>query len=182
MRYCTVLYSVPGRGKFRGGIFPRGKFRISIWCGIFPVRNFFSNTQSCSICVLRRKNRMLTKQTHMVEFNSSTIQTYAESLLVALLYCVSFGDRNTRIPFVCNALKIWEVRNFPLDFWDRCGIFPVRNFPLRKNPRTEFSPRRYLGKCLTVGPAGEGACSFGPQLLVQYSIVQCSAKQCIIAA
>ena len=106
---------------------------------------FLSNTQSCSICVLRRKNRMLTKQTHMVEFNSSTIQTYAESLLVALLYCVSFGDRNTRIPFVCNALKIWEVRNFPLDFWDRCGIFPMRNFPLRKNPRTEFSPPRYLG-------------------------------------
>ena len=57
-------------------------------------------------------------------------QTYAESLLVALLYCVSFGDRNTRIPFVCNALKIWEVRNFPLDF-----LGQVRNIP-----RAEFSP------------------------------------------
>ena len=91
---------------------------------------FLSDTQSCSVCVLRRKNRMLTKQTHMVEFNSSTIQTYAESLLVALLYCVSFGDRNTRIPFVCNALKIWEVRNFPLDF-----LGQVRNIP-----RAEFSP------------------------------------------
>ena len=64
-------------------------------------------------------------------------QTYAESLLVALLYCVSFGDRNTRTPFVCNALKIWEVRKI---FWDRCGIFPVRNFPLRKKPRTESPP------------------------------------------
>ena len=43
-----------------------------------------------------------------------------------------------------SAQKVWEVRNFPLDFWDRCGIFPVRNFPLRKNPRTEFSPPRYV--------------------------------------
>ena len=57
-------------------------------------------------------------------------QTYAESVLVALLFCVSFGDRNTRIPFVCNALKIWEVRNFPLDF-----LGQVRNIP-----RAEFSP------------------------------------------
>ena len=44
--------------------------------------------------------------------------------------CVSFGDRNTRIPFVCNALKIWEVQNFPLDF-----LGQVRNIP-----RAEFSP------------------------------------------
>ena len=32
-------------------------------------------------------------------------------------------------PFVCNALKIWEVQNFPLDF-----LGQVRNIPLRKNP------------------------------------------------
>ena len=44
--------------------------------------------------------------------------------------CVSFGDHNTRIPFVCNALKIWEVRNFPLDF-----LGQVRNIP-----HAEFSP------------------------------------------
>ena len=25
-----------GGGGFRGGIFPRGKFRVSTWCGIFP--------------------------------------------------------------------------------------------------------------------------------------------------
>ena len=24
--------------------------------------------------------------------------------------------RNRRFPFACNALKIWELRNFPLDF------------------------------------------------------------------
>ena len=38
-------------------------------------------------------------------------------------------------PFVCNALKIWEVRNFPLDF-----LGQVRNIPLRKKPRTAFPP------------------------------------------
>ena len=29
---------------------------------------------------------------------------------------------------------------FPLIFWDRCGIFPERNFPLRKKPRAESPP------------------------------------------
>ena len=38
--------------------------------------------------------------------------------------------RNPRFPFASNALKIWEVRNFPLDF-----LGQVRNIP-----RVEFSP------------------------------------------
>ena len=56
-----------------------------------------SCTQSCFICVLRRKNKMLTKQTHIVKPNSLTIQTSAELLLIVLLYCVSLGDHNPRI-------------------------------------------------------------------------------------
>ena len=38
--------------------------------------------------------------------------------------------RNPKFPFASNALKIWEVRNFPLDF-----LGQVQNVP-----RAEFSP------------------------------------------
>ena len=71
----------------------------------------------------------------LVEFNSLTIQTSAESLMVAL--CVSFGDCNPKIPFASNALKIWEVRNFPLDF-----LGQVRNFPHAEFSPAEKSPYR----------------------------------------
>ena len=50
-----------------------------------------SSTQSCFVCVLRRNNKMLTKETRLVKFNSLTIQTFAKLLLAALLYCVSLG-------------------------------------------------------------------------------------------
>ena len=47
----------------------------------------------------------------------------------------------TAIP--ANALKMQEVRDFPLVFFsflDRCGIFPAQSFPLRKIPRTPPPP------------------------------------------
>ena len=57
---------VQGGGKFRGGIFPRGKFRISIWCGIFPsffegrcgifpVRNFVHVSHRTTVCLVLRR-------------------------------------------------------------------------------------------------------------------------------
>ena len=42
-------------GKFRGGIFPRGKFHISIWCGIFPVRNFVHVSHRTTVCLVLRR-------------------------------------------------------------------------------------------------------------------------------
>ena len=50
---------------------------------------------------------------------------------------MSFGDRDPRIPFASNALKIWEVRNFPLDF-----LGQVRNFPHAEFSPAEKSPYR----------------------------------------
>ena len=77
-----------------------------------PWKNW-DDQRACGICVLRRKNKMLTKQTHVVKFNRSPIQTFAELLLAALLPCASFGDRNPRIPFLPMHLRFW-----------RCGISP----------------------------------------------------------
>ena len=55
-----------GGGEFRGGIFPRGKFRISTWCGIFPsffegrcgifpVRNFVHVSHRTTVCLVLRR-------------------------------------------------------------------------------------------------------------------------------
>ena len=146
-----------GGGEFRGGDFPCGKFRISTRCGIspsffegrcgiFPMRNF--------ACVSHHRTRlgfflgviMLNKGANVCWCPILRFQTYAESLLVAFLYCVSFGDRNTRIPFVCNALKIWEVRNFPLDFLGQVWNIPRAEFsPAEKTPyRIPPPPPVYL--------------------------------------
>ena len=56
---------------------------------------------------------------------------------LVLFYLCSFGDRNPRVPFASNALKIWEVRNFPLDF-----VGQVRNFPHAEFSPAEKSPYR----------------------------------------
>ena len=86
---------------------------------------------------------------HMFAF-PMMFQTYAESLLVALLCCVSFGDGNTRIPFVCNALKIWEVRNFPLDFLGQVRNIPRAEFsPAEKTPYRILPPPPYRKGCTT---------------------------------
>ena len=63
---CVQL-AYRGGGGFRRGIFPRGKFRISIWsgispsffkgrCGIFPVRNFVHVSNRTTVCLVLRRS------------------------------------------------------------------------------------------------------------------------------
>ena len=88
-------------------------------CGIFPV---WTNKTPAAIT------------SHMVKSNSLTIQTLEELLLAALLCCVFFADCNPRILFLPMHSRFRRCGISPLTFWDRCGIFPVQNFRLRKNP------------------------------------------------
>jgi hypothetical protein len=55
-------------------------------------------------------------------------------LLAALVYCVSFGDRNPRIPFVPTHSTLRRCGIFPPFFWDRCRIFPCGKFPVQNPP------------------------------------------------
>ena len=83
-----------------------------------------SSTQCWFVGVLRHKHKTLTTQTQTVKFSSETIQTSAESLLAALLYCVSFWGSQSPYPFPSDALKIQEVRISPAEY------SPAENPPL----------------------------------------------------
>ena len=89
-------------------------FLFSVYALSARTVDALSNTRSCFVCVVRRKNEILNNQTHMVKFNSLTIQT-AEELSLAAVFCVFWGLQS-QDPFPSNALKIQEVRNFPIDF------------------------------------------------------------------
>ena len=56
---------------------------------------------------------LVANQTHMVKFNCLTIQTSQESLLAALLCCVSFRDRDPRMHSGYRGCGI-----SPLIFWN----------------------------------------------------------------
>ena len=60
-----------------------------------------------------------------------------------LLWCIVclLGDRNPRFPFASNAPKIWEARNFPLDFLEQVWDIPRAEFsPCGKNPLQKSPP------------------------------------------
>ena len=61
-------------------------------------------------------------------------------MLAALLYCVSFGDRNPRIPFLSMHSRFRRCGISPFIFWDRCGIFPMQNFPWQNFPIQKSPP------------------------------------------
>ena len=158
-----VTICTGGGGEFRGGNFPRGKFRISTWCGIFP--SFFEG--GCGIfpmrnfaCVSHRRTRlgfflgviMLNKGANVCWcLISSKAQAcgYALQYFPPLVVCQNaklccivclLGIAIPGSPLFAMHSRFGRCGIFPLIFWDRCGIFPVRNFPLRKNPRTEIYP------------------------------------------
>ena len=81
-----------------------------------PVFSVGADYSLC-VCVLQRRSKILMKQSHMVKLNVLTIQTSEELLLAALVYCVSFGDRNPRIPFVPTHSRLRRCGIFPLFFW-----------------------------------------------------------------
>ena len=70
------------------------------------------------------------KTSHLLPFVVNPVVVSSAGFLLDSSCAMCLLGINTRIPFVCNALKIWEVRNFPLDF-----LGQVRNIP-----RAEFSP------------------------------------------
>ena len=87
---------------------------------------------------------MITKQTHMVNFNSFTIQTSATIIAGCIVvWCVFLGSQS-QDPFPSNTLKISEVQNFPLDFLGQLRNIPRAEFSTAETPpyRTPQPPSR----------------------------------------
>ena len=77
------------------------------WIPVLRPRCLFGQTDGelTACCVERMLVCMGEEPKHMVKFNSLAI-LMSEELLLAALYCVSFGDRNPKDPFPSNALKM----------------------------------------------------------------------------
>ena len=57
---------------------------------------------------------------------------------------------NPRFPFASNALKIWEVRNFPLDFLGQVRNISRAAFSPAKKPLYRIPPPRVNLRCFHI--------------------------------